>query len=452
MRVISKFWLFCLVILMAPAALAGVGFFAPDGLPKSVIRHTQIGLISAHSAETLEKNLSLMRGSGFKAYVDLGSMIERPRDASTLSMQYRVYGGSAYTKRFKPQSPNYLRIFPSDEHLRRILEPIADVMARHKTSIGAVFIADEPYVHGISKTDMERAGRIVRGVLNKHGLVSVKIGVIFASGMFNSDFAHQIDYEAGKYAQRIDHYYDIQGGGLSSAAFATWVKAIEEHRLVTYDGAGNMYVDGGLPRGFDIYGFDFYLSTLLLDGTHENTLSWLANRYPDVAGCKRFAGTPVSRVREQLSFFKDGKVLTGAKYQSTDRDILDAAFSCRMGAVTDMLLKMGSGLSADFLFVTESSDNGVLEFSKTAVAKPEQPEAIVTARVLDEVKRAEQFYEANYCVYKAGLLFFTYQDTYDAGIRLHIGGASSMPTVMSSIYTFAEKIKAANSQTTCPAG
>jgi hypothetical protein len=259
-----------------------------------------------------------------------------------------------------------------------------------------------------------------------------------------------MDRESGAYVHGIDQYYATHGGGMSQADFAAWVAAVAQHRLVTYDRAGNMYVDGGVPRGYDIYGFDFYLSTLLLDRTHEDTLSWLAEHYPD-AGCARFAGLPMSRIRAQLSFFRKGEALTGRGYQEADKRILDAIFRCRMNAVTTMLRDEVKDKKAQFLLVSESSDNGVLEFTPDGSAKSNQSAALIDTRVLDEVNRAEKFYGTHECLYSAGLLFFTYQDSYDATIKLKVGGARGLPDVMASIYGFAKEKKVSGRQAKCPA-
>lgn len=439
----------CVALAASSVAVADVGFFAPSGLTKSVIDHTQIGLESAVSPAHLEQQLALMRGTDFKAYVDVGDVIALPRSTTSIGTQYRTPDGESRNKRFVPQSPSYLRIFPSDRDIERLLEPIIAVLANHKRNVGAVFLADEPYVHGISKSEMERAAHVVRRMLNKRGLASVKLGVIFASGMFDSSYAHLIDGMAGKYAQEIDDYYDAQKDR-SSGAFSDWVTAVQQHRLVTYDGAGNIYVGGGLPNGFDIYGYDFYLSTFLLDGTHEDTLRWLADHFPN-GQCGQFAGRSTSSVRSTLSFFKGDRVLGGREYQDADRRLLDALYACRMGAITGMLKRAAAGRDAELLFVSESSDNGVLEFSPAGVVEPAQPRALIDSRVLDEVGRAEKFYAEHVCLFTGGLLFFTYQDTYDPGIKLKIGGARGIPAVMSSIYSFASRAKAVRKKAGCTA-
>jgi len=89
--------------------------------------------------------------------------------------------------------------------------------------------------------------------------------------------------------------------------------------------------------------------------------------------------------------------------------------------------------------ISESSSNGVLEFDALANAKTAQPAPMVEARLLDEVTRAERLYEAQRLDFKAGLMFFTYEDEYDNSIDLKIGGAVSMPRVLSSIFRLSSK-------------
>ena len=72
-------------------------------------------------------------------------------------------------------------------------------------------------------------------------------------------------------------------------------KIIRANRLATYDRAGNLYIGGRFPAGFEVFAFDFYLSTLLLDSLHEHTLQWLAGRCPQ-HGCARFANQPMRKV------------------------------------------------------------------------------------------------------------------------------------------------------------
>lgn len=436
--IMSRGWaVICLLLAVATPVRAGVGFFAPNGIPEAAVGHTQIVLFNAENAEQVEANLRKIDGTAVKVFVDLGPIIAEPKDAAKIGRTYEVSGGSIQTKLFAPQPQNKLRAFPSDRRLKAVLDPVFDVMARHSANLYAVLPADEPYLNGITKEQLEHVGHVIRRLLDQHGLHKTKLAVVFASGMFNRRFAHLMNRRAGDYVQGIDGYYARnKATSKDSAQFASWVAAIQASRLTTYDQAGNMYVDGGLPAGYDVFGFDFYLSTLLLDGLHADSLSWFARNYPG-HGCAQFAALSMSKLRSKLSFFHDGPVLQGDQYRPDDKRMLDAMYTCRMGAVTTMLTQAARGRQAQFLMISESSNNGVLEFDAAGRPESAQPIKLDEARVLDEVGRAEKFYAGHRCLYTAGLLFFTYADAYDASIKLKVGGAEDMPAVMSSIYNFA---------------
>lgn len=414
---------------------AGVGFFSPGGVPEAVVRKTQFGLINAATPAQVEESLKRVQGSAFKVSVDMGPVISPAVDPAKLSVRYTARDGSTQTKAFAPQEQNKLRFVPPDDVLRQQMAPFLDVLAKYAAHVATVFLIDEPYLNGMSKAEMERAARVARQELDARGLVQVKLGVIFASGMFDRDFARMIDARSGVYVNDIDDNF-IKGNPSDPAGLKAWAENIKTNRLVTYDRAGNQYVDGGLPRGYDVYSFDFYLSTLLLDGVHEHTLAWLAKRYPQY-GCAQFADQPMTQIRSRLSFFHEGTVKQGEQHRASDRALLDAIFECRMGAVTAMLKNAATGMNAQFLMISESSNNGFFEFNTAGNIKPEQPALLVEARVLDEVRRAQSFFMRHADVYSAGLMYFTYQNEYDATIKLNIGGASAMPSVLDDIYRFA---------------
>lgn len=438
LRVLIHSWAFFTgVILVTNVGWTQVGFFSPGGIPPELVKRTEIGSFDAHSAGQVEENLERMRGTSFKAYVDLGSLITGPATPKSMKMRYTAGDGRIHVKEFAPSADNKLRVFLPDGELKRALEPVLKVMARYRTNIEAVELVDEPYINGISKSELERVGRLIRGDLDAHGLGSVKLAVVFAGGMFNHDFALLMDKRAGIYAAGLDSHFrsDADSG---SKPYKAWVEHVKNNRLVTYDRAGNMYVGGGLPKGFDIYGFDFYLSTLLLDGLHEDTLSWFAAH--DLGrDCAQFRGQPMSRLRQELSFFHDGPVLQGNHHRADDKRLLDAMYQCRMSAVTEMLVHEARGRRARLLMLTESSNNGVLEFDSDARAEQAQPNLLVESRVLNEVERGEAFYAKHLCIYSAGLMFFTFGNAYDYSIKLNIGGASDMPAVMASIDSFARE-------------
>ena len=146
----------------------------------------------------------------------------------------------------------------------------------------------------------------------------------------------------------------------------------------------------------------------------------------------------MSTIRARLSFFRDGPVVQGESFRDADRKLLDQIFECRMGGVTAMLEKATAGKKISRLMISESSNNGVLEFDAAGRPEEEQPNLLVESRALDESKRAQSFYQRNIYTYSAGLMYFTYQNEHDKTINLDIGGASGMPSVLASIYDFAK--------------
>ena len=119
------------------------------------------------------------------------------------------------------------------------------------------------------------------------------------------------------------------------------------------------------------------------------------------------------------------------------RALLDQLFACRMNAVARMLAAERGGPARQWMLIAESGNNGVLEFDASSQVEKVQPPLLVEARVLDEVRRAECHYARNLKRYPGGLMFFTFENEYDHSIRLPVGGAAGMPSVMRSIEAFA---------------
>jgi len=427
----------CLLVMMlrVSAAQAGVGFFSPSGIDSELIQRTQFGLINAYSAQQVRENLLRAKGTAFKFVVDLGPVICLQQSAALLKTTWTDDTGLRRRKAFAPLAENKIRKFPDDAQLIAMTAPLLDVVAAHAANVGAVFLCDEPYLNGLSKASVEHAGGLIRKELNRRGLAHVKLGVIFASGMFDPAFAKMLNAQSLKYVKGIDDYFEKESQ-TPSRDFKKWVENMRANRLSTYDSAGNMFTDGGLPAGFDIFAFDFYLSTLLLDGVHDNSMSWFAARYPEF-GCAQFKDQSMRQIKVQLSFFQNGPVRQGDTIRSVDKKILDDLFTCRMGALTKMLTAQLPKRGAQLMLISESSNNGVLEFDAAGNREPQQPDLLLQARVHDEVQRAIDFHARQQDTYAAGLMFFTYQDEYDKSIKLKIGGAAGMPGVLRAIYQHA---------------
>ncbi len=412
--------------------LEAVGFFTPRGVPLELVEKTGLGMINAIDVTQVSRNLKNLNATDFKLIVDLGPVLTHPVPPEKISSSYAAKDGVERKKIFLPKKNAKILEFPDDQKFIEIIDPYLVSMKPFKKNLFAVFLADEPYLNGISKIEMERSARIIRSRLDFHGPHSVKIGVIFASALFDADFSSFINKAAGEYVKAIDDHYSKNFKN-EHEDFKTWIKSIENDRLTTYDQAGNIYTGGGIPSGFDIVGFDFYLSTTLLDNLHIDTLDWFAQN-TKIPACQKFLGHSMKDIKSSLSFFKDGPV-DGGNYKS-DKKILDGLYSCRMGAVTEILKKNMPSQRTGALMISESSGNGVLEFDGAGRIEQGQPEMLVEKRVKDEVLRALDFYKNNKNIYSDGLLFFTYENEYDNTINLNIGGASKMPSVLHEIFNF----------------
>jgi len=416
-----------------------IGFFSPQGVTTEMVAKTNLALINVYNPAQMKKSLEMVDGHPFVVNLDFGPTLATIQPARQLKREYVTLDGKKHWKQLTALSDNKIRVLPSNKKIRTLLKPYLPIMQTYSKNIGTVFLVDEPYLNGVSKGELERAGKEVRKLFNAHRLSNVKLGVIFASAMFNRDFAIRMNRAAGDYALAIDNHYQHGGRALSAAAkeeWHSWKVNIKTRRLTTYDTAGNMYTGGGLPKQFDVVGFDFYLSTMLLDGVHDKTLDWLSTRYPEE--CGNFKGTSMRELRKRLSFFQDGPVLQGNAPRESDRTLLDFMFTCRMTAAVDLLNKeiaktRRQGRQVQALLISESSNNGVLEFDSAGNIENNQPEKLNESRVYDEVMRALRLYRNAPSNFPAGLLFFTYQDEYDKSIKLNIGGAKNMPGVMREI-------------------
>jgi hypothetical protein len=307
--------------------------------------------------------------------LDLSSVVLELRDKRRLSATYVDTQGQRHTKHMMPGRFFKVFQFKNPADMSAALSPYLDLIEQHRDTVSALFLADEPYLNGISKAEMEAAAQHVKSLLRQRGLAHIPLGVVFASGMFDAEFAEHIQRAAGDYAHRIDQHL-ANNRNNRDADFRQWKKTIAQSRLTTYDQAGNMYTGGGLPRGYEIIGFNFYLSTLLLDGVHRHTLQHLARRQLD-STCERFANTDTSQLRQQLSFFQDGPITPGDAPRQLDKQLLDAAYNCRMYGLTRLLAQQERAPDTGFVMISETSSNGVLEFDARLNIESEQPPALV---------------------------------------------------------------------------
>lgn len=431
--------------IMGPAAIAAapdnprqIGFFSPDGASPEFTPHIQFSIVNIRSPAGLAADFAAADGTKNKLYLDFGPLISNGRPPVSLSRNYLTTDGAEHIKAFAPLTAAKVERIADKGELARRLAPYLPIIAAHQDHLGPIFLLDEPYLNGVSKAELERAAQDVRAIFADAGMTKIRLGVNFAAAMFNSDFAEHIGRAAGDYAAAIDDYSKrhaaLRSGPATpeAVAFRGWVDAIERSRLSTYDQAGNMYVGGGIPDGFDVVTFDFYLSTILFDGTHEHTLEWFAQRFPEY--CSAFKGTPMHQIRAGLSFFRGDTEATDAD-RASDRLILDEVFTCRMQATLSLLRAELHGRAVEVMLIGESSSNGLLQFNADGAPTQAQDAAAIEARVLDEVKRTAHLYTPG--AFKAGLAYFTYADTYDQSIHLRIGGAADMQSVTDFIYRLA---------------
>ncbi|HEY5801197.1 MAG TPA: hypothetical protein VIT92_13310, partial [Burkholderiaceae bacterium] len=386
MRYPVLFTLFLSLPCAAAPAPAHIGFFAPDGVPAAIVGKTAFAMVNARSPEQIADSLRLAEDGRLTVNIDFGPVLTDIKPAAGLATVYRDANDQPVPKRLPALGDNKIRVLPADAELERRLAPYLPALREHAARVGALFLVDEPYLNGVSRDELERAARAVRALLDRNSLPRVRLGVIFASAMFHLPFADMSERAAGRYVAAIDAYHADTSpkSAAQQAEFEAWQRHIATARLTTYDSAGNMTVSGGIPAGYDVVGYDFYLSTLLLDALHEDTLAWFAQRFPDV--CGRFRGSGMKALRSRLTFFRDGPV--AQRGQAFDRALLDAMYTCRMEASTRLLereIAQVKGSKPQILLIGESSNNGLFEFDARGNLEPGQPNQLVEARVYDEV-------------------------------------------------------------------
>lgn len=391
----------------------------------------QFAVINAENIDNLRTSFELARKSKTDLLIDLGPLIAKKASAGDLSVTYAAPDGSTRLKKYQPVLPIKIRKILGDESLRTALAPYAKLMAEYQDQLKAVFLVDEPYLNGVSKSELERASRVIRGVLVNSGVRSPRIGVNFAAAEFDAGFGAEVAEAANRYVVDVEAYRDSLIG---KPEFRSWDEAFSKARLTTYDNAGSLYAEGGIPDGVDFISFDFYVSTLLVDALHDRSLAWFA-RHTNEPACSSFKDSTMSSIRGRLSFFRDGPVVQDPTAQISDRALLDSIFNCRMRATVGLLHQAidRSSSKPEILLIGESSGNGFVEFDKSGRVETAQPEKLIELRSFQETQRYIDFYNAHRQDF-AGLAFFTFGDEHDASIALTIRGAAAMPSVTAAIF------------------
>lgn len=412
---------------------AQVGFFAPGRVNADFAPKVDIQLYDVHTVEALQENLQLASEQGLKLFLAIALPEKQKEDIKT---SY-IFEGDNYEKKLSPQPKIKMRSTLSRDLLTEELEPFINVMQQYPDAVEAVFLGDEPYLNGISFQQLETLGNDVRFLLDKHGLEKVKVGAIFASAMFNAEFAEQIEAASSLYVRNIDtnisYLNEKKSKGTITEEEENWLDIIGKFRLTTYDKANNMYIGGGLPESLDIIGFDFYFSTLLIDGVHNKSLQWFAkhNTHPS---CAEFENINMSELRKKLSFWGDKAEIIQTKDYDKDKEIIDKIYTCRTESTLSLLKKeISKSQRADreILLISESSANGLMSFNEDGSLSKNQNMDLTNQRVTDEVRRAFKLAENNTINH---LMFFTYEDGFDGHINLKISGAENIKETIDLIY------------------
>lgn len=415
-----------------------VGFFEPSGVNSDFASKVDIQLFNLSSVDHLRHNLAIAQQHGLAVLLDIGSITSPAMHFDTVRREY-LYEGEMYFKRLEPKPNPKLRRTLDREQLKEVMKPYLEVMQDYHETVSTVFLADEPYLNGITYQQLDTMAVDVRSLLDLYGLDNVKIGTIFASAMFNSDFAAHIDRASSDYVREIDRYHailtDKLEAGIISTAEKQWLDIINDVRLTTYDLASNMYTGGGIPSSIDVVGFNFYMSTLMKDRVHDQSLAWFAQRelHPS---CDQYKNRRMVDIREKLSFWGADPSGSSASELPLDKYILDGWYTCRTTSAY-LLLKqeLAASLRPDreVVLTSESSTNGLLNFDKQGNYLQHQNKSLTDARVRDEVERALHFIKQHPVDY---LLFFTYGNAFDYSINLSIGGVSSSKAALDIIYNY----------------
>lgn len=443
-----------LALTLSLSAHAEMGFFSPDGIDPAFANKVDVSQVSVRNEEALKRNLANAKAGNMKVYLDFGSMLNGSKTDKEISRNY-VVDGKTHRKTLAPLDKNKLRKAPTGDQAAKLISGFMPIMTQYKDTISAILVADEPYINGISKAQLEDISRAVRPILDQNGLGNVRMGVIFASGMENAQFAKRINESAGRFVKSIDDYHKLlkDKGDTATADEKQWLETIAKNRLSTYDAAGNFYMGGGIPKGYDLVGYDFYFSTVMQDALYDDLLPFMS-KYAGPGLCNISDDGTIKSLKPKLSFYQDGPVIQDhldangvmIKPRAVDKAIIDRLYLCRMTAGINMLreeIVNSKNPNTKIVLITESSNNGVLEFSSNQAPETDQPVKLIEQRVLDEVNRGLAFYrdqKMNRDI--ESLLFFTYADTVDTSIHLNVGGVSNMPTALSAIYSATKEDRA----------
>ncbi|VAW49899.1 hypothetical protein MNBD_GAMMA04-1395 [hydrothermal vent metagenome] len=429
-----------------------VGFFTPSQLEDSqhlsnysILNTNPKENYSQFESTTLFKALNQVKNTPHKIVINLSDILFIHKTTQELNNTIQ-YKQQTHTKKFPP--PHYPKVHkPLDpQALQNTINTLFQYITPYKSTIQALLVADEPYLNGISKQDLETVIHALKQHQIQNGLSPIPLWINFAGALFNPQFAKIVDQNLGQYVYNLDNYYQNQTqrepkmSAKEKQDFNNWKNIIKKYRLVSYEQAGNIYVQGGLPKGLDLVSFDFYLSTLLFDNMYQNVLEWFANSQK-IPSCAPFKNTPLSDIKVQLSFLQNGPV--SSKPQQ-DKQHLNQLFECRMDATTQLLQQqITKDYPADnapsIIMIAESSSNAFFERNKDYQIEPNQPEVLVEQRVYNEVERYINYHQRTPHIFNSGIAYFLYPNAYDYSIKLKIKGVQDLPTVKSLIKETLQK-------------
>jgi len=423
-----------------PISNQDFGYFTPGGLTEatnksnySIVNLTQYGTFP--NGDDIDNFLILSQDS-HRIMINLSAYLFMEKPSNQLSKKITV-GHQPYTKQFNPLAGKKVyTLIPKTERIDRI-KRLSQRFEPFHAYIHSFLISDEPYLNGVNKAELEQLAQELRYSFKKTKLELTPLAVNFAGAMFHQEFATLVNQNLNRYVKQIDDYHQANKD-TPTTEFENWLKTIKTQRLVSYDQAGNIYSEGGLPRGFDIFSFDFYLSTLLMDDMYHNSLQLLSN-LTSTPACNHFNRNDVEQNSPfALSYINNGPFQPNIK---ADKQKLDRLFNCRMQSTLVLLTEAIKQLpktnkQKHILLIAESSSNGFLERRFDFKIKQHQPRKLIEGRVYDEVKRYHHFFKNNTDTITAGIAYFLYPTSYDHSINQEISGVETLPDVLHLISSF----------------
>lgn len=77
---------------------------------------------------------------------------------------------AVFKKVFTPQEKNKLRKLPEPDELNTRLNLYIPIIKEYPGTVAAIFLADEPYLNGLNKKDLELVAEKTRKILNDNNL------------------------------------------------------------------------------------------------------------------------------------------------------------------------------------------------------------------------------------------------------------------------------------------